>query len=87
MVWENSVNVTYYRSESDRFLSPSPFSRPGEITWVLTEMLLGLNAGIMNQRYTQYSCPHLIPGSWLYFLDGQWYEDQSILLSCLTNIK
>merc|ERR1712154_334697 len=54
-LWDS---VTYYKSPSDRFLSPSVFSDPsiGQITWVLTEMLLGLNGGIMNQKYTNYTC-------------------------------
>ena len=83
-LWEDSVNVTYYKSDSERFLCPSVFSNPsgGQITWVLTDMLMGLNAGIMNQRYTDYLCPQLIPDSWLYLLDNQWLEDQSITLSC-----
>ena len=83
-LWDS---VTYYKSPSDRFLSPSVFSDPsiGQITWVLTEMLLGLNGGIMNQKYTNYTCPHLIPDSWLYLWNGQWYEDQSLDISCITN--
>ena len=86
LLWEDSVNVTFYKSDSGRFLSPSVFSRPGEITWVLTERPGGLNAGIMNQD-TQYSCPHLIPSSWLYLWEGQWFQDQTILLSCLDHIE
>lgn len=84
-LWEDSVNLTYYKSASERFISPSLFSDPasGQITWVLTDMLLGLNAGIMNQRYRDYLCPQLIPDSWLYLWDGQWVEDKSLTLSCL----
>ena len=83
-LWEDSLNLTYYKSHSERFISPSVFSDPssGEITWVLTDMLLGLNAGIMNQRYRDYLCPHLIPDSWLYLWNGQWLEDQSLTIAC-----
>ena len=88
-LWQDSLNLTYYKSDSDRFISPSVFSDPsgGQITWVLTDMLLGLNAGMMNQRYTDYLCPHLIPDSWLYLWEGQWLEDPSLTLSCLDQNK
>ena len=71
-------------SDSERFISPSVFSNPstGQITWVLTDMLLGLNAGIMNQKYTDFLCPQLIPDSWLYLWNNQWLEDRSLTLSC-----
>merc|ERR1712038_545550 len=83
-LWEDSVNVTYYKSDSERFISPSVFSNPssGQITWVLTDMLLGLNAGIMNQKYTDFLCPQLIPDSWLYLWNNQWLKDQSLTISC-----
>ena len=84
-LWEDTLNLTYYKSDSERFISPSVFSDPssGEITWVVSDMLLGLNAGIMNQRYTHYLCPQLVPDSWLYLWNGQWLEDPSLTVSCV----
>ena len=32
LLWEDSVNVTFYKSDSGRFLSPSVFSRPVAIS-------------------------------------------------------
>ena len=75
-LWENML--PFWKSSNNQYITPDPNSNPimYYIKWVVSEMVAGFNAGIMNDAYTDgYNCPYEIPDQWQYEYQRQWSVD------------
>ena len=70
--------LPFWKSSNNQYITPDPNSNPimYYIKWVVSEMVAGFNAGIMNDAYTDgYNCPYEIPDQWQYEYQRQWSVD------------
>ena len=72
-IWEDMI--PFWKSANNQYITPDPNSNPimYYIKWVVSEMVGGFNAGVMNEAYTDgYNCPYEIPDQWQYEYNRQW---------------
>jgi len=82
-VWENMV--PFWKSSNNQYITPDPMSNPimYYLKWVVSEMVGGFNAGVMNDAYVDgYNCPYEIPDQWQYEYQRQWYIDPTLKFTC-----
>jgi len=82
-IWENMV--PFWKSTNNQYITPDPNSNPimYYIKWVVSEMVGGFNAGVMNDAYTDgFNCPYEIPDQWQYEYQRQWYVDPTLKFTC-----
>lgn len=82
-LWENML--PFWKSSNNQYITPDPNSNPimYYIKWVVSEMVAGFNAGVMNDAYTDgYNCPYEIPDQWQYEYQRQWYVDPTLKFTC-----
>ena len=75
-LWENML--PFWKSSNNQYITPDPNSNPimYYIKWVVSEMVAGFNAGVMNDAYTDgYNCPYEIPDQWQYEYQRQWWDN------------
>merc|ERR1711974_468603 len=63
------MGIPFWKSANNQYITPDPNSNPimYYIKWVVSEMVGGFNAGVMNEAYTDgYNCPYEIPDQWQY---------------------
>ena len=56
-IWEDMI--PFWKSANNQYITPDPNSNPimYYIKWVVSEMVGGFNAGVMNEAYTDgYNC-------------------------------
>ena len=82
-IWENMI--PFWKSENNQYITPDPNSNPimYYIKWVISEMVGGFNAGVMNDAYVDgFNCPYEIPDQWQYEYQRQWFVDPTLRFTC-----
>ena len=77
--------VPFWKSTNNQYITPDPNSNPimYYIKWVISEMVGGFNAGVMNDAYVDgFNCPYEIPDQWQYEYQRQWFVDPTLRFTC-----
>jgi len=83
VIGENSV--PFYKSSNSKYLSINIYADTDDpLTWIVSDRLGSFNAVIMNRQYTNVPCPYDVPDSWEFLYNGQWLQDQSLNVVCVS---
>jgi len=56
---------------------------PNARSWLIGPTLGSPTGYIHNGNYG-YQCPYLIPSGWMYVNSGYWYEDNTLIVRCIS---
>merc|ERR1711937_402217 len=82
-IWTDTVPI--FESENGHFLTMDQYSDPNRFyyKWDICDNAGGTDPGITNEYYSAgLNCPWEIPDQWLYNLNGEWYDDETLTITC-----